>query len=235
MAKTNNAEGGTDTVTVTIGNSGGISGDAFTTVSIGTGGAITYSATRAMHGSLSYAFVIGSGATLVDLDESLADDQFTARVAVNLTAYPSASTPFPFNVRNTAGTTNLGGTNLSTTGQLQVAIGGTLSSFTTPVLALNTWYRLEYYGSGFGTAASASTCDAYVGDNTGTPFATCSVSGVTTANGALRMRFGKPSGTSTLATSYLDDLAYTAGSSTPLGPNITLSPGWVNGFDVRIG
>lgn len=51
----NNAEGGTNAATVTVGNSGGVSGTAWSTVFIGSGATATYSNTRAK-GTLSYYF-----------------------------------------------------------------------------------------------------------------------------------------------------------------------------------
>lgn len=49
-----NAEGGTNGVTVTAGNSGGASGDAFDSVPIAAGGTFTYSSTQVAEGTLSY-------------------------------------------------------------------------------------------------------------------------------------------------------------------------------------
>jgi len=55
----NTFEGGTDTVGITAGNSGGASGNAFDVMSIGTSGSCTYSATSPIKGSLSGVFTIG--------------------------------------------------------------------------------------------------------------------------------------------------------------------------------
>src|ERR1043166_7445448 len=51
-AKSNSNEGGTDTTTITTGNSGGASGDAWSTVTVTTA-AITFSVDHAAHGTLS--------------------------------------------------------------------------------------------------------------------------------------------------------------------------------------
>jgi hypothetical protein len=60
VLKQNTAEGGTNTTTVTTGNSGGASGDAFDAVSIGASNGLTFTSTTPWAGSLSYAFVKAS-------------------------------------------------------------------------------------------------------------------------------------------------------------------------------
>lgn len=59
----NTAEGGTDGVTVTTANSGGGSGDAWDTVAISTGGALTFSNFAPAHGSRGYAFGLPADGT----------------------------------------------------------------------------------------------------------------------------------------------------------------------------
>lgn len=56
----NTAEGGSNGVTVTTGNSGGTSGNAWDTVSVGTG--LTYDTATKMHGGVGYAFAAPSNA-----------------------------------------------------------------------------------------------------------------------------------------------------------------------------
>lgn len=56
----NTFEGGTDGVTITTGNSGGASGDAFTDFTDTAGGTFVYSATGAIYGSLCASFSLGA-------------------------------------------------------------------------------------------------------------------------------------------------------------------------------
>lgn len=60
MPVNNNAEGGTDLTTITTGNSGGASGDAFGDVVIGSGGTLTFASDQEAHGSLSLKLSVGS-------------------------------------------------------------------------------------------------------------------------------------------------------------------------------
>src|SRR4051812_13728934 len=70
---TNNAEGGTNGVTVTTSNSGAFSGDAWSATANGAGGAITFSSTGAYRGGMCYLFTQTSALT-----QFLAWDQASA-------------------------------------------------------------------------------------------------------------------------------------------------------------
>src|SRR5438067_677165 len=73
----NSAEGGTNGTTVTTGNSGGGSGDAFSAVNIGTTGAVTFDSSASAHGGLSYAFSTGATSALANGTWSLTSAQAT--------------------------------------------------------------------------------------------------------------------------------------------------------------
>jgi hypothetical protein len=229
----NNCEGGTDGTPVTVGNSGGASGTAFTTVSNG-GGTINYSAAAAQHGSLGIRMTgSGTAAYLVDFDDPTPAASFALRFQFNFPTLPSGATQagFPLGIRSsTAGA--IGGINMDTTGHIQMFIvsGG---SFSTGALAINTNYRAEVVGTGFNSAATTCTMNVYQGD-TATLAATCTVSGVTTTALFNRARIGKQS-TGSVPGIDIDDVAMNVGSSTQIGPVAFLTPGWSGGWDLRIG
>lgn len=227
--KSNTAEGGTDGVTVTTGNSGGASGDAFTAVSGGVTGGITYSSSQAKRGSsLSYLMQVAAAAAVactMDISDT-ADATYTIRAYLYLNAYPSTTIQGPIGIRSAANA-SIGRLNMSTSGALQVVLGtaNTTSAFSTATLALNNWYRLEVYGTGVGTASASMTCDVYDGDSTGTPYLTTGLTGQNTSATVGIARYGRL-GTGGSNDWYLDDLAQNIGSATPLGPSATLSGLW---------
>lgn len=222
---TNTAEGGSDNTTVTTGNSGGGSGTAFITVSAGSGGSITYEATNAYRGTLSYSFVQPTGATtcLVDVSDASSSASFAVRFYLRIGAYPSGSGfQFPAQIRTTGGTLALN-LSISTTGQIRVN-SSTSASYTTAGMSLNTWYRIEWTGTGIGTGSGSSQVDFYLGDST-TSLGTSSLSGFTTAAAMQVIRIGKYSGAVASAVDFMvDDIAWNIGSATPLGPSVAPDP-----------
>lgn len=114
------------------------------------------------------------------------------------------------------GASAIGRLEMNTSGQLRCSMVGTGTYGT--ALALNTWYRIEIILTGLGTASSAVTLNVYVGDNTGTPYATDTVSGQTTAIQMDRFRFYRTSTEATALSCRYDTIRQDIGSSTPLGP-----------------
>lgn len=225
--KLNTAEGGTDGTATTTANSGGGSGDAFTAVSAVVSGAIAFRAANAYRGALCYALVQATSANACTFEWSdTASDQFAHRMYLRLLEYPSANCQGPLNIRGTAAAARL---NMSTTGQLSITIvNGTTSTsggFSTGTLALNTWYRIECVGSGFGSSSTAVACNVYLGDATGTPaFAVPSPALVATAEQISVIRVGRANAVG--SNNWLvDDLAQSIGTSLELGPSPTGTAG----------
>lgn len=157
----NTAEGGSNGTGVTLGNSGGASGDAFTNVLQNTG-TITYSSTQKAHGALSYAFAQPASITAmhVDWDSTVttAGASWSGRLywwmPVNMV------TGFDF-IRLFNGATLAGGIGLNTAGTLQIhsGTGGNTAVGTASTTAADTnaWNRIEWtFTAGTGTAASAA-------------------------------------------------------------------------------
>lgn len=73
LVKSNIFEGGSDGTTITTGNSGGASGDAWAQVDIGTGCTCEFDSARASHGTLSGRFAAGGTAAAVTTRWSFTD------------------------------------------------------------------------------------------------------------------------------------------------------------------
>lgn len=218
--KRQTAEGGTDqlggTGAVSPGNSGGLNGDALTTVSAGAGGSINYSTVQKMHGNLSIAMTPASGVTnFLQFNDASSGLFFSTMFYVYLTGYPSATTIFEA-VQTTAGGT-VARLNVTTTGALQIAnSAGTVVSTFTNVMGLNAWYRVPFFGP---VAASTTiTAKLYAGDS-GTPIETQAPTAVNTGTTAAgRVIYGKFTATGTMAVHYFDDMYQDMQSSAEFGP-----------------
>lgn len=224
---TNNAEGATGhDVAITTVNSGGLSGDAFTTVSSGSGGTTRWTNTDVYRGAYSIAVAQPNAAnsSIVDLQDSVASAAFAIRFYLKFDALPTVTNQqFPVAVRTTGGAA--GRVEMSNTGQVRCSATGT-SAYSVGTLAINTWYRIEFYGSGFGTASTVCTVKAYLGDSL-TEAASSVMSAATTAAPVQVARFGKIAAGNVI--NYkMDDLAVNFGSATPLG----ISPTGYAGDDI---
>jgi len=193
-------------------------GDPVQTWQQSVSGTANYTTADAAHGDacveLSGAAGLASIA-LCDVDDAAPSALFSIAMYFKWVSYPTATNDqMGINIRGLAN--NLGRIDASTTGQFRVNMG--IATAYTTALALNTWYRLEFYGSGLGTAASAATLDIYAGDST-TLFATAGVTGQTTAAQAQRGRYGCFSGAALAGKTYrIDSIRQNIGSATPLGP-----------------
>jgi hypothetical protein len=169
---------------------------------------------------------------LFDLDDAAASGSFTASFYFKYLSYPTVTNDqLPWGLRSLSAA--LARLETNTTGGLRISMTA-VSSYTANH-SIGTWYRGEVYGTGIGTAASAVNLDTYVGDATGTPFASVSVTGQTTAAQCQRMRWGRASAATLAAMSMrLDSIQQNIGSSTPLGPWPTTST-WTYGYEARIG
>lgn len=220
--QTNTAEGGTNGVTVTAGNSGGASGTAFGTVGTGAGGAIIYSNEQAAHGTLSWKCTPGTGAQTMLWNQTGSGAVFSTRFYVYLTGYPSAETQW--HLVQTSGGALVAGMNLTTAGKLKVfnSAATTLATFTNSV-PLNTWTRITLFGTINATTGSV-TAKMYPGDSltaTETQAFTNTNTGSTDAGRAL---FGKFTAAGTMVSYYLDDFAEDLTSSTEIAPPSNVAP-----------
>lgn len=153
----NNAEGGTSGTTVTTGNSGGVSGNAFDAVNIGTGAAVTFDNTHAAHGGLSYNVSVGATSANANLQWSTS---MGAQTTIWFRAYYYLTANFSVAHRifecTTSGTL-VGSVELSTTGKIimqNTAAAAVLTS--TNSVPLNQWFRVEGFITGSATVGQLS-------------------------------------------------------------------------------
>jgi hypothetical protein len=243
----NTFEGGTDTTTITTGNSGGASGDAFNTVTIGASATLTFSATHAAHGGLGMQIVqpVTAVSTFVDwtaVGGGTADTFF--RIYVYRTANGSAK-GYIMAARTTTGTATaylaIGTTGLV---ECQNPAGGVLALGSVPI-GLNQWVRIEWRVKSSTTVGEVEWRLYNTADSTTiteTQSATGAVLGATTD----QIRWGTPSTPQPASdTSWYDDLAVsTAGWIGPAGqagppsvnpdyttfPKFLVKPGRVGGL-----
>lgn len=217
--KANTAEGGTSGVDVTTSNSSN-GGDAFTAVALVNSGAGTFYGTNPFRGSMCYRLFQPSSASACTVEWSdTASASFTCRFYFRFNgSYPSATCQGPLNVRSASA--YLGRLNLTNTGQVSITLGAANASsgLSASSLALDTWYRFEVVGTGFGTAATSMTCNVYVGDSTTPFFTTLTVTGQTTAEQVALLRYGRNNAVGSNDWLF-DDLAQNIGSSTVIGPS----------------
>lgn len=216
---TNNAEGVPLGATVTTGNSGGVSGSPFDSVSIGALAALTADNTHSVHGAQSYEFVTGSPSANCILIWSTSLNgtypQVWYRMYVWLTAY-SATQLRVVSLRN--GGTYQGGPAINNSGKVVLlnATGATVKTSTTSV-PLNQWFRLEGFVIGDPTVGQlecklfTTTPDSIAPDETVTSTAVQNTGG--TIN---RVDFGDPASVVSF-TFWGDDPG--AGTSGYLGPS----------------
>ena len=225
---TNSAEGGTNGTTVTTGNSGGASGQAFSAVTLNSGTFI-FSNAWAHGGSLSYLHQqIAANSLFYDMtaDSANAAASWSARFYLRLNALPSATAQGPLNWRSAANS-NMGNIQLTATGAVLITTGtGGAVSTSGNTLAINTDYRFEVYGTNYGTSSAATTCDIYLGDNTGTPYMTTNSTHTSALSTVGIFRLGKSSSGGGSIDYYIDDWAWNIGSATPIGPTVIPPAPW---------
>lgn len=208
MLLANTAEGGTNGVAATPGNTGGASGDAFNTVTIGTAATLAPDSSTSAHGALSY---------------SIATAGTSATAQLLWTSIGSLSTIFWRSyLRISAANTGQGVIRARAAGvqSFRVAVGSTgkltirdtanttvATSSTT--LSVNTWYRLE----GFCTVGGSSTAELKIWsaiDSLAAPVETLTITAQNFGAGNIdEAGWGIFSAAANVSQYWLDDLAVT--------------------------
>lgn len=218
------AEGGVSGATVTTGNSGGNSGNAFDGVSVGAGATGIFDSTEAVHGGMSYAFATGSTATLARVQWTTSmgtQTQVWYRAYLYFNAYPTATVRV---LDQDQGRNAVSVVVVLPTGRVQVRTGssGTQTATTTNTIPLHQWFRVEGYTIGSATAGQVQlelfkTADAATPDETQTSAAT-----INTYGSMDTYNFGVSSNTANVAEYWEDDIAVS--NAGYLGPSGTLPP-----------
>lgn len=156
----NIAEGGTNGTTVTVGNSGGGSLDAFSAVHIDPTAALVFSTAQAAHGAYSYKFTTGgtSGAAYVAWQSTLVGTNPTiyGRAYVYLTAAPATDDNI---ISFYGGSAAFGGGIMVASGSNPVVRlqSNSFTEINGQTLPLNAWFRLDFkIVSGAAGAATAT-------------------------------------------------------------------------------
>lgn len=157
----------TGTGNVTVGNSGGSNGSAFSFVSPGTG-TFTYDATQSAHGGQSLAMSAPNGTYQVVGWSGLNGASAAVSVYMRLaTALPTATVDWLRLYGGSGGSTSaIASVYLNSSGALLLLDGYDNVLHTTPnVLAINTWYRVEIFVDGRAGESARQRLAVYVGDS----------------------------------------------------------------------
>lgn len=215
----NSAEGGTDAGAVTPANSGGDSGDAWTSVTLGAGSTITYTAAQAAHGALGYLISPATSQTAY-----LRKDVEASVTTVLLSFYfrfasvPAAESAIA-HIRNA--TTDVAALQITTSPmRFRVYNDANTLLFTSATIAANTWYRVEFRAIR-GTTTGNGTIEFayYVGDLT-TPVETAFTTSTTNAGTTdlTNVRVGRAAAQTDNTLHYVDSVQVaTAGDAGALG------------------
>ncbi len=148
--KQNTLEGGTNGTTITTGNSGGASGDAFNSVTVGTGNTLTYNNTTGkVTQTLGAKWTFGGTNNGTALWTGLGSltGQVWFRATFVASAIPTVGNWFGVLQANTSSSVRCAAIGLRTDGKIQVydAAGLAITASTSStVLSPNTMYRIEF-------------------------------------------------------------------------------------------
>jgi len=142
----NSFEGGSNTTTISAANSGGASGDAFDTVSIGASTPLTFDNAHAAHGTLAAKIApTASSTTVMEYNTKVGTQtEFWGRCYIYMTAAPLSTWLF-HRVQNAG--TNVARIALLTTNRIRLDGGSANTSLYTSPTALptNAWTRIEWH------------------------------------------------------------------------------------------
>jgi len=228
MALKNTAEGQPNGTTLTAGNSGGGSGDAFLAGSTGTL-TRTYSNEQAMNGAQSYKLVPTTSSSLILYYAPTASTSGALQGGIYLTGYPTAN-QLVFAITISSGTP-CAGISINANGAIVFTQrgGGLLNQSANGAVPLNTWVRFDICAfTGATTSNGRAMAQASLG-NSPNPF--WYYDSGTTANTSTttfdHYRFGKLDDVPDIATFYIDDLAADNAASNFIPPTTTNATVWL--------
>lgn len=234
MARVDNTfEGGTNTTTISTGNSGGASGTAFSSVSIGSGNTATYSTVNPLDGLVSGLFDVATAANADYVQHTIAQNA-TGSISflMRLNTLPSATLQFPIAIRGNSGGTALARIQMNLNGQIQCVCGAGSNTNTTAAVPTGVTCRWELRWAGFNSANSAISCNVY-NWQTGALLVSSALTGQTTAFLPDRVIYGKFAATGTVNFT-LDRLRSDDGATSEIGIDVPTTV-WPNTtFDTDI-
>lgn len=215
MARGNSFEGSSDETTVTSGNSGGSSGNAFDSVSVGTGATVVYDNAQAALGSFSCRMGTTGTSSLAYVSWTLASVTTDySRGYLRLTSLPSAAAQ-PV-LRYLSGGSQSFRVNVKSAGTIEVRdAGNSVVGTTTAAISAGQFWRMEIR-----TVLSATVGQVelryFASPNGTTPTETLNLSGLTLTANATEIRWGVGAALANAVSAWFDNVA-TEGS-TWLGP-----------------
>lgn len=216
----NTAEGQTSGTTVTAGNSGGGSGDAFSSIS-STSTTCIFSNLWSAFGTQSYR-ITAANTFACNMIMNTAGSGFSAslRYYFNMPTLPTGGDTVIFQFRNSGG--NAMYCQVSTAGQLKIGnTAATVLSMTGQVITANTdyWIEASVTAATSTTGVAKITLHADDGSNTvvGTPYSVTNFNAGTTA--ITNVRVGKPNSANALD-QFIDQIRMVDTSNTLLGPYV---------------
>lgn len=224
----NNAESQSSGTTVTTGNSGGGGNQAFDLVTIGANMSCTFDSAHPAHGVNGIKFALTSTATAITTVNWTSTSVGTAvsrmlgafYVYVAASAVASSIRLVQF-FNSTTMQAGIGCTNGLQGFQFRNSADAAVAPLTGTITA-NTLYRVEFDIT-FSTAAGSGTINVYLGDNTGTPQGTSTVTaqafGASSAADGARFGFNTAAFSTTSGDAIiLDDIYLATSGSLPIGP-----------------
>lgn len=217
---TNNANGGTDGVDVTTGNSGGASGTAASAVVPGAGGTIQFTNVENYKGTLCYEFTAASGVVQYAQWTPTNSTSCAFRAYFRFSAWPTTGGQIFLNLSSSSGANVRCGIVMNSTGELRSQnAAGTLTAATAGTVPLNEWLRFEIALTTPSTTTGTMTLNVYRGDGS-TPIANLGIS-TTGENygtaGVGTFRIGKQTSANAFPVFLCDDIAFRDSSTTSLG------------------
>jgi hypothetical protein len=212
VAKSNSAEGGTDGTTVTTGNSGGASGDAWGAVVIN--GTLTYENTAPHEGSMCYQISpTSSQQCYLHMIETSEDEMF-------LSAYlkmPSAPAATEDNVVFRSASAGAAGFGTRADAKFRTTDAtGTALNTSTATLTANLWHRIEMHVvKGTTTSNGTIEVEVYEEDEL-TPIHSYSNTACNAGTAQLtNIRLGRPSATADTTNVFIDAVQWWTGADVP--------------------
>lgn len=207
----NNAESGTDTATVTTGNSGGTNANAFNGVTIGASATLTYDSVHAAHGTLGFKTVIGATnqPTHMIWTGLGGVTEMWGAFYIYITANPTSTIRLIAFFSGGALLGNLGFPNSN--GHIQWKFPGDTSVGTTNVSSaatLNGWTRVEFHVV-FNTTTGSGEAKVFSGDSTSQGGGDETFSAANTGASCDEVRIGMNAASTTVSYTYwLDSLNF---------------------------
>lgn len=206
MARGNSFEGSSDETTVTTGNSGGASGNAFDSVSVGTGATVVYDNAQSALGSFSCRTGTTGTSSLAYVAWTLASVTTDySRGLLRLTSLPSAAAQ-PV-LRYLSGGSQSLRVNVKSAGTIEVRdAGNSVVGTTTAAITAGQFWRMEVR-----TVLSATVGQVelryFANPNSATPTETLNLSGLALTANATEIRWGVGAALANAVSTWFDNVA----------------------------